>query len=171
LSEENRMKYHLKKLDFKYLLGMQFPDLLIGKSKIHANGVIADEKIQKGKIIFPLVGILYNLKKAKIDFPKYSYQLTDNIAIETVTESGFMNHSCNPNAFINQDWMAESIVDIEKGEEITFDYGSLDYFDYSFECGCGSQNCRKKYSGKIAQNPEYRKANYKYFSPYLKEKF
>jgi hypothetical protein len=60
----------------------------------------------------------------------------------------FINHSCDPNAEVA--WTGDiaallAIRNIESGEEITFDYGSVippgDKF--TFSCNCGAVKCRK----------------------------
>jgi len=168
--EEDRLKHFSHKLDFDYLLSKRFPVMALGPG-VHGQGVITQEDIAKGQAVCPLFGVLYNVRKAKIDYPKYSYQISDDVAIETVNEPGFFNHSCDPNTYINSDWMFEAIRDIKDGEEVLVDYGTVDYFDYSFECSCGSETCRKDFNGEISADPNYQKRMGKYFSPYLKERF
>jgi SET domain-containing protein len=53
----------------------------------------------------------------------------------------FVNHSCNNNTEV-RNYCDIAIRGIEAGEEITSDYGS-DGAVVSFECACGSDNCRK----------------------------
>lgn len=40
-----------------------------------------------------------------------------------------------------------AIRDIQKGEELTDDYGALN-MDYDFQCVCGSQKCRRRINHK-----------------------
>jgi len=61
-------------------------------------------------------------------------------------EARFINHACFPNCeAINYDdeeiWI-ESIQDIKKGEELSYDYGFQEP-DEDFPCYCGHENCRK----------------------------
>lgn len=169
--EENRLKRYSSKSGFNYLLPDSFVSMELGESRVHGKGTLLKQSVKKGDIICPLIGVLYNMNKAKIDYPKYSYQISDEISIETENEPGFFNHSCDPNVFINDDWMFEAIKDIESREEVLVDYGTVDYFDYKFECLCKAENCRKNFDGKISGDPEYQKEKSKYFSPYLKSKF
>ncbi|CAJ0833444.1 81_t:CDS:2, partial [Entrophospora sp. SA101] len=61
----------------------------------------------------------------------------------------FINHSCNPNCFI-QKWMVGKYYrigifasrDIIKDEELTFDYNAERYGSEAQECFCGESNCR-----------------------------
>jgi S-adenosylmethionine decarboxylase len=169
--ESNRLKHFSKNLDYEYLLGFTFPKLSLKESNINGKGIYAEEKISVGGVVCPLFGIPYNIRKAKIDYPKHSYQISDDTAIETSNEPGFFNHSCNPNVFINQNWMFEAMKNIKNGEEILVDYATVDYFEYSFDCSCKSTNCRKRFDGKFSENIEFQKRMSKYFSPYLKERF
>jgi len=170
-SEENRFKEYSSNLNFGYLLDLKFAKLILKESKINGKGIYAEEKIKKGQVICPLLGIIYNISKSKVKYPKFSYQLSDDLALEPINEPTFFNHSCDFNSYINEDWMFEAIKDIEKGEEITIDYGAVDYLDYSFDCNCKSDNCRRSFDGKFSANLKFQKKMSKYFSPYLKQKF
>ena len=56
-----------------------------------------------------------------------------------------MNHSCNPNA-LSTGWDIDfALRDIEAGEQLTTDYASLNV-ETSFDCLCGSPNCRGRIS-------------------------
>lgn len=60
-------------------------------------------------------------------------------------EARFINHGCDPNCeAVNYDdeeiWI-ESIRDIQKGEELLYDYG-FDEPDPAFPCLCNSPRCR-----------------------------
>lgn len=75
------------------------------------------------------------------------------------TEKGslarFVNHSCNPNAFVDK-WVVGDKLrmgifakrKIAKGEEITFDYNVDRYGAQSQPCYCGEPNCIKFMGGK-----------------------
>lgn len=165
------MKNHSNKLGLEYLIGIRFPVLEVQNSKIDGSGIFAAEHIEDGGPVCPLYGALYNIAKAKINYPKYSYQISDEIAIETSNEPGFFNHSCEPNVFINQDWQFEAMKEIRVGEEIVVDYGTVDYFQYAFKCRCGTLACRKEFNGNISADKPYQVKMGKYFSPYLKKRF
>lgn len=171
MSEQGRFEYRSSDLDFEYLLRLDFPKLEKNKSVIHGEGIFTSQPINDKSVICPLFGILYNLNDTKLHYPKHSYQITDNIAIETKNEPGFFNHSCIPNTFINDSWTFEALKDIQQGEEISIDYGTVDYFNYSFPCSCKSASCRRIFSGRVSAEPTYQEVMGRYFSPYLKEKF
>jgi hypothetical protein len=64
-----------------------------------------------------------------------------------------LNHSCDPNVVdsSHKEPEGEAIAarDIQKGEELTYDY-TFQYYDrslHSFHCLCGASNCRKLVTG------------------------
>lgn len=62
--------------------------------------------------------------------------------------NGCHNHSCDPNAYL-QDYIVRALRPIKKGEQITIDYSSFIYHNYTIikECSCNSKNCRKTITG------------------------
>lgn len=57
-----------------------------------------------------------------------------------------INHSCNPSAGFHGIAEVVSLRDIRQGESITIDYSSIQSEDLegsSFQCACGSGNCRR----------------------------
>ena len=171
MNEKDRLEYPSSTIDFDYLLDSDFPSLERSKSSIRGEGIFAGQLIPKGGIVCPLFGILYSFSEARINYPKHSFQITDEIAIETKNEPSFFNHSCDPNVFINNSWMFEALKDIQQLGEILIDYGTVDYFNYSFSCTCETAHCRKIVDGKVSAEPPYQKLMGEYFSPYLKNKF
>jgi hypothetical protein len=59
----------------------------------------------------------------------------------------FINHSCNPNCGLEYREGGIRLVairEIQKGEEITFDYSTtMDEDCWEMECLCGDENCRR----------------------------
>ncbi|MDG7007783.1 MAG: SET domain-containing protein-lysine N-methyltransferase [Nitrososphaerota archaeon] len=56
----------------------------------------------------------------------------------------YVNHSCDPNCVIRGAGRVVARRDIEKGEEITFDYSTnVGWGPYRMKCMCGARNCRK----------------------------
>jgi hypothetical protein len=55
----------------------------------------------------------------------------------------YLNHSCNPNVFLNTTtFEIIALRNIKKQEEITFFYPSTEWqMDAPFNCFCGSDNC------------------------------
>ncbi|OYT36705.1 SET domain-containing protein-lysine N-methyltransferase [Candidatus Pacearchaeota archaeon ex4484_71] len=133
----------------------------VKSSKIHGRGVYAKKHIKKGEKIIEYVGRIITKKQSEeiaerqIQKSKrkkkrgavYIFELNKRYDIDGDTpwnKAKYINHSCSPNAeTVDEDghiWII-AIRDIQKGEEITYNYG------YSFEnykdhqCKCGSENC------------------------------
>lgn len=102
-------------------------------------------------------------------------QVDDNLFFAAVKENDFedadyINHSCDPNCGIKGKLVVVAMRDIEPGEEITLDYAMMESSDYSFNCNCGSSNCRKVVTGEDWKREDVQKKYQGYFSDYLAEK-
>lgn len=55
----------------------------------------------------------------------------------------FMNHSCNPNMFVDTEaYNIEAVSDIQAGEDLTFFYPSTEWeMESPFQCMCGTACC------------------------------
>ena len=82
----------------------------------------------------------------------------------------YVNHSCDPNCGLRGEITGVAMRDIEVGEEITMDYAMLDNEEHTFECNCGSVNCRHIITGYDWKIKELQKKYNKYFASYLREK-
>ena len=85
-----------------------------------------------------------------------------------------LNHSCNPNVVdsSHKEPEGEAIAarDIQKGEELTYDY-THQYYDknlHSFECLCGASNCRKFVTGFAGLSEEDKVRLWPHVSDYIK---
>lgn len=120
---------------------------LIVKKNHFGKGVYTNRPIAKGARICFMKG---KIKKA------YTLQLKGNAfrrAIVDPLQIGvneyldlekpyiFINHSCNPNAGIRGKNELFALINIQTGEEITFDYSTT--VDETFLCQCGARNCRR----------------------------
>lgn len=99
--------------------------------------------------------------------PKYELEIED---------SDFFNHSCNPNAGLRGQIFLVAMRDIQRDEEVAFDYAMVLYEspgnleNYEFYCHCGSGNCRGKVTGNDWKLPNLQKRYDGYFSWYLQER-
>ena len=115
-------------------------------------GVFATAFIPKGSItyIFDEMELIYPqdhplLKDSKyIDhINKYSYIDNSGNRILSWDIAKYMNHYCDFNSISTGYGFEIAIRDIEAGEQITDDYGTLN-IENSMDCGCGKAGCRKK---------------------------
>jgi uncharacterized protein len=139
-------------------------------------GLFAIAPIQTGEVISAYVGKIID-GKTLASLPPVSQvhtiQIHDDLYIEPLQseEAHYVNHSCDPNAWLEGPITVVAMRDIEPGEEITFDYALCDSTPYDeFECWCGAPTCRKHIRGTDWQNPELHKRYEGHFSPYLQRR-
>ena len=125
-----------------------------GSSKINRKGLFANKDIKNGTKIINYIGKIITKKQTdenpKFDNGKaiYLYNLNDKYDLDgdfKYNTARLINHSCNPNCEVVGKglklWI-ESIKNIKKGEELSYDYGfsfDADFTDYP--CRCNSNNC------------------------------
>ena len=120
-------------------------------------GVISKRNYKKGELLFLVKGSVRNTPT------RYSFSVGKDQHIEPTgnNEEGnfghYINHSCDPNSLVrivlkdSQNPYIEIVAreNIKKGDELTFDYGTLEYettIDGS-KCKCGAIICRGKIHG------------------------
>ncbi len=122
-------------------------------SQINCFGLFAKEKILKDELIWSTTN--ETVKKITIsEFHKLSekdqqnwidhcYQIHDYFQMD-IDNTRFMNHSCEPNTldYPNDDpSMIVASRDIDKDEEVTWNYLPFMNPFQVFSCKCGSKNC------------------------------
>ncbi len=137
------------------------------------HGVFAVEPISRGELIAVWGGEVVPrevLRAYSPDCWRLSLQVDDDAYIVSSNEgpADWVNHSCAPNAGLRGQITLVAMRNIQRGEEITFDYAMTDGSDYDeFECACGAKQCRRHVSGNDWQLPELWLAYGGHFSPYL----
>lgn len=117
----------------------------------YGNGVGATEEIKANEMVLKFSGYFVNsknkLKQEDLEQDHY-LQLASNLYLGSSGNiDDYVNHSCDPNCTVmikdNEAFLIASKI-INPGEEITFDYSDVVLDDdWSMECNCGSQKCRK----------------------------
>lgn len=140
-------------------------------------GIFAKEHINKGEIVFVKGGHILTRDEIFSSGVINSYfPLNDQYFLgatnidEEESIKLYQNHSCNPNVGLHGEITFVAMRNIEKDEELTVDYAFIDNEDYSFECTCGSENCRKIITGYDWKIKELQDKYYDYFAQYLKDK-
>jgi hypothetical protein len=120
------------------------------RSKTDEFGAFTPRAIKKGDIISVWDGP-YADKLPDSDHAKYYLYIRHNkwlVGFGGEYAESFINHSCDPNAEVS--WTGDiatlvAIRNIDPGEEITFDYGTVipSGDNFTFSCSCGAVNCRK----------------------------
>ena len=111
--------------------------LKVSKSKIHGMGTFADKAIFKGELFYEIpIGISSKKPKEKWARIGDRYVCDEKIL-------NFVNHSCEPNSFIDLVIPALlAIKDISVGEEITVDYNRTELDGTKVICNCKSLKCK-----------------------------
>ncbi len=123
-------------------------------SNIDNRGLFASKNIRKGTKIIYYTGKIITKKQTennpKFDNDKaiYLFNLNNRYDLDgdfDYNTARLINHSCDPNCEVEGKglklWIS-SIKDINKNEELTYDYGfSFDENYKDFPCKCGSKNC------------------------------
>ena len=123
-------------------------------SNIDNRGLFASKNIRKGTKIIYYTGKIITKKQTennpKFDNDKaiYLFNLNNRYDLDgdfTYNTARLINHSCDPNCEVEGKglklWIS-SIKDINKNEELTYDYGfGFDENYKDFPCKCGSKNC------------------------------
>lgn len=85
----------------------------------------------------------------------------------------FMNHSCDPNCWMQDEHTLAARRDIAAGEELTADYvfWKADDSDVArFACRCGSPLCRGRVTGRDWRLPDLQQRYAGHFSPFINER-
>ena len=135
----------------------------VRNSEIHGSGIFATKNIRKNTLIIEYIGEKItkkegdkrssNLIKRSMKSPDlgsvYIFELNSKYDIDgspLYNKARYINHSCDPNCEVeiikNKIWI-KSIKKINKGEELSYDYGyTFDKNDYRDHiCKCHSKKC------------------------------
>jgi hypothetical protein len=114
-------------------------------------GVFATSLIPKGSITYILdeMELIYPESHPLLKNPDYlkhinKYSYIDNVGNRILSwdYAKYMNHDCDFNSISTGYGFEIAIRDIQAGEQITDDYGTLN-IEKEMGCGCGKPNCRK----------------------------
>jgi hypothetical protein len=122
------------------------PGLRVVRSPIQGYGVVAVKAFAEDDQIADIEGVAWRAGDDVDD--RYSLWIEDGLYFDMVDQTRFINHSCDPNAWVDagvaddgQVWATIiALRPIAIGEEITYDYAFPP--DLAEPCRCGSANCR-----------------------------
>lgn len=115
-------------------------------------GIFATEKILKGTIVYIKDSLEIEITPArfrKLDdqmkevVEKYSYMDERGVRILSWDHAKYVNHKCDCNTMSTGYGFEIAVKDIEKGEEISDEYGLFN-IPYEVDLSCNCKNCRKK---------------------------
>lgn len=158
------------------------PRIEIKKSTIDGKGMFTKEIIKKGEVVIVWGGIVVTkekIKKGLIKVKKHSdVEIDDGIYLidkedyQEKVDDSLLNHSCNPNLWMENEITISAKRDIMKGEELTLDYAMYTTeLDYGLrECNCNSKICRGVFSLNDWMNKELQNRYKNKFSPFINKK-
>ena len=166
------------------------PRIEVGDAGPKGKGLFAKEAIKQGEIIVIAGGQIV----PDDFFGSPPFDVWNNICFSV--EKGFsicpsdldierregvfmMNHSCEPNCGLGGQITFVAMRDIQRGEELTFDYAmtdgdfrgmhkeSMNQWGDDIECFCGSPNCRRIITGDDWKRKDLQEKYKGYFMPYI----
>jgi len=152
------------------------PRLSAGPSHVHNTGLFATDPIEAGETLMIWGGTLYT--RAQLDageVPPCSFSFIDDDVLMAAPEDGldyFVNHSCDPTAWMQDEVTVVARRDIAAGEEITGDYAVWEAgANYVLEpCNCGTNLCRGRITGEDWRRPELQQRYSGHFLPYIERR-
>lgn len=109
-------------------------------------GVFANKNILKGEQILSFTGPIISQEEVEQKPEKQqanALQIEDELYIDLEEPSVLVNHSCNPNAGIQNDKELVARRDIKEGEEIFWDYSTSVDGGWTMPCHCEERKCRR----------------------------
>lgn len=151
----------------------------VRRSRIHGNGVFATEDIPAGTELIEYTGRLITREQADEQYDEmysghtFLFTLNDDWIIDANVggnDARWINHGCNPNCIPylhehNHDRSKDRVIietlhDVRKGEELTYDYGISFDVPYTarlkkiWACHCGAPNC----TGTMLKPPDHERS-------------
>lgn len=149
-------------------------------SKISGDGIFVNNDIKKGEVLMIFGGEI--VSKKNLTEKKYRLQTAfpisqDEFIVLPVSNTQdtideYLNHSCNPTAWLIDEVTVVARRNIKKGQEITVDVATWDIdeewlFSDDGLCYCGKKICRKILNPQDYKRPELQKRYKGHFSPYI----
>jgi hypothetical protein len=137
--------------------------LQVKESAIEGVGLFSGVNLAAGTILFEIKG-------ERVVHPEYDPYLADKnpnwmgvgycewIVMPPNNYGLYINHSCNPNAIINDKLQIVTFKPVKAHQELTLDYSTTELDpDWTMKCSCGEFDCRKilrsfQYLPQVIQN-------------------
>lgn len=155
------------------------PRIVVKTSSIQGAGMFALEAIHAGETVMTWGGTIFTEDEIEAGMAKdgTASRIDDDLYLADAADQAdspdyCLNHSCDPNVWMQDEVTLVARRDISMGEELTADYAvwEADPFWEISPCGCGSATCRGKVTGKDWQLKELQVAYRGHFTPYLNQK-
>jgi uncharacterized protein len=146
----------------------------------YGKGIFCVEPVIKGEILATFGGHVMTIEQESLlegNLSDYSLQISDDLVIgpafeDEISAGEYFNHSCKPNAGFNGQIVLVAMRDIQKDEQISFDYAMViaGPVPYEMSCECGEDICRNKITNLDWQLTELQSKYRGYFQPYIQNK-
>lgn len=154
------------------------PKVMIVSSGISGKGLFAIAAIKENEKVVVWKGNYFNKKEADRVKREGKLVMQWDEDLFSVEDRGddiayHINHSCEPNLWMQDAYTLVARRDIKKGEEITADYAlweADENYISKWKCGCGSSFCRKRITGKDWRLPELQERYQGHFSPLINKR-
>ncbi len=125
-----------------------YPSILITDSQIEGKGIFTEVDLPRGTVIFDIVAEKISYKNSpemsEINPNWIGCGFEEWLKVGPGDIASYLNHSCNPNAIINENPQLITMAPIRKGQELLIDYSTTELDPYwKMDCSCGAKNCRK----------------------------
>ncbi len=140
--------------------------------------MFATHPIPKGEVVIVWGGTYVPKAEAERLAQKGTLVMQWDEDVFSVEEAGedpayHINHSCNPNVWMDNAFTLSARRDIPIGTELTTDYAlweARENYVAHWDCQCGTRNCRKKITGSDWQLPTLQQAYAGHFSPLIQKR-
>ena len=148
-------------------------------SPIHKLGFFAEKDISAGELVAVKAGHIIDcetLEENRRVIKDSQLQIADGLYLAPLIEEEFegsmiyFNHSCEPNLGIDGQIAFVALRDIQGGEELTVDYGTIYADDFKMRCACGSPSCRQAVTGEDWRIPELQQKYGQHFAWFILQK-
>lgn len=149
-------------------------NIIVKNSEIQGKGVYANNDFKTGEVVLIIDDSHIVLDPSKLTDEQNEFDcdyLQGGKVILMQEPEKYINHSCNPSVYVKTINGVRNVItmhDIKIGDEITYDYSMNGDNDGTFDCRCGSNNCRKIYQGNFFKLPVDLQKKY---LPYLDDWF
>jgi hypothetical protein len=153
------------------------PRIEIRPSPLHGLGSFARSAIKAGEIVTIWGGEVFTLAEvaAGKTKPGSVAAISDTLFLASPADSPdhpdqFLNHSCAPNVWMQDDVTLIARRDIHPGEELTADYALWEGDEQRvlpWQCHCGAPGCRGTITGRDWRLPALQGRYRGHFSPFI----
>jgi uncharacterized protein len=159
------------------------PGIEIRDSPLHGRGSFAVEPIRECEIVTVWAHTILDADQAGGVTEGEFHRRADGLYVwlpESWTDlSGYdpaedcVNHSCEPNVWMNDEVTLSARRDVAPGEEMTGDYALWEFKPEHvgpFQCRCGSPHCRGQITGQDWKLPELQRQYSGHWHPSIERK-